>query len=45
MFFTHYFEARGLPYGWAWTLSQAIVIVVFELLLAVSVALFIVDDR
>jgi NADH-quinone oxidoreductase subunit H len=45
MFFTHYFEARGLPYGWAWTLSQAIVIVVFELLLAVSVALFILADR
>ena len=45
MFFTHYFQSRGLPYGWAWTLSQAIVIVVFELLLAVSVALFILADR
>jgi NADH-quinone oxidoreductase subunit H len=45
MFFTHYFQSRGLPYAWAWTLSQAIVILVFELLLAVSVALFILADR
>jgi NADH-quinone oxidoreductase subunit H len=45
MFFTHYFQSRGLSYGWAWTLSQVIVIVVFELLLAVSVALFILADR
>jgi NADH-quinone oxidoreductase subunit H len=45
MFFTHYFATRGMPYGWAWTLSQVIVITVFELLLAVSVALFILADR
>jgi len=40
MFFTPYFQHHGLPYGWAWTLSQLIVIVFFELVLAVSVALF-----
>jgi NADH-quinone oxidoreductase subunit H len=34
-----------LPYGWAWTLSQGIVILFFELVLALSVALFILADR
>src|SRR5215469_12480197 len=45
MFFTSYFQHHGLPYGWAWTLSQGIVIVFFELILALSVALFILADR
>ncbi|HEY2418912.1 MAG TPA: NADH-quinone oxidoreductase subunit H, partial [Steroidobacteraceae bacterium] len=45
MFFTTYFQHHGLPYGWAWTLSQGIVIVFFELILALSVALFILADR
>src|SRR5436190_6646427 len=45
MFFTSYFQHHGLPYGWAWTLSQGIVIVFFELVLALSVALFILADR
>src|SRR5204863_6599626 len=45
MFFTHYFQSHGLPYGWAWTLSQGIVILFFELVLALSVALFILADR
>src|ERR1051326_321477 len=45
MFFTSYFQHHGLPYGWAWTLSQGIVIVFFELVLAVSVAFFILADR
>src|ERR1043165_3004336 len=45
MFFTHYFQSHGLPYGWAWTISQGIVILVFELVLAFSVALFILADR
>src|SRR5438477_7603520 len=45
MFLTHYFQSHGLPYGWAWTLSQGIVILFFELVLALSVALFILADR
>src|SRR5437868_8438112 len=45
MFFASYFQHHGLPYGWAWTLSQGIVIVFFELILALSVALFILADR
>jgi NADH-quinone oxidoreductase subunit H len=34
-----------LPYGWSWTLSQATLIVIFQLVLAVSVAVFILADR
>src|SRR3954463_13276699 len=45
MFFTSYFQHHGLPYGWAGRLSQGIVIVFFELILALSVALFILADR
>src|ERR1041385_3243997 len=45
MFFTHWFQSHGLPYGWAWMLSQGIVILFFELILALSVALFILADR
>jgi len=45
MLFTHYFQSHGMPYAWAWTLSQGIVIVFFELILALSVALFILADR
>jgi len=36
MFFTHYFQSHGLPYGWAWMLSQGIVILFFQLILALS---------
>jgi len=35
----------GLPYWWAWTLSYGVLIVIFQLVLAVSVALFILADR
>ena len=34
-----------LPYGWSWTLSQVTLIVIFQLLLALSVAVFILADR
>ena len=34
-----------LPYGWSWTLSQVTLIVIFQLVLAVSVAAFILADR
>jgi len=40
-----FFQNLGMPYGWAWILSYGIVIVVFQLVLAVSVALFILADR
>src|SRR6202453_568767 len=45
MFFIHTFQAWGLPYGWAWTLSYGIIILFFELVLMVSVAFFILADR
>ncbi len=34
-----------LPYGWAWTLSFATFTIVLQLLLAISVAMFILADR
>jgi NADH-quinone oxidoreductase subunit H len=40
-----FFQSHGLPYGWAWTLSYGIFTVIFELILAVSVAFFILADR
>ena len=45
MLFLHAFQSWGMNYGWAWTLSQLIVIAVFELALTVSVAFFILADR
>jgi len=45
--FLKFFQWLGVshPYPWAWTFSQVIVILVFELLLTVSVAFFILADR
>ncbi|HWD29845.1 MAG TPA: NADH-quinone oxidoreductase subunit NuoH [Rhizomicrobium sp.] len=45
MFLTHTFSSLGLPYGWAWTLSQLIAILLIEVPLLISVALFILADR
>jgi NADH-quinone oxidoreductase subunit H len=45
MFFFPAFRSLGLNYGWSWTFSQLIVIVVFELALTISVAMFILADR
>src|SRR5271156_3791449 len=45
MFLFPAFRSLGLNYGWSWTLSQLIVIVVFELALTISVAMFILADR
>jgi len=46
-FWTWAFHSVGiqLPYGWSWTLSQVTLIVIFQLLLALSVAVFILADR
>ena len=40
-----FFQSHGVPYGWAWTLSYGIFTVIFQLLLAISVAFFILADR
>jgi NADH-quinone oxidoreductase subunit H len=40
-----FFQTHGVPYGWAWTLSYGIFTLIFELILAVSVAFFILADR
>ncbi len=45
MLLLHSFRSWGMNYGWAWTLSQLVVIGVFELALTVSVAFFILADR
>ncbi len=39
------FQSLGLPYAWAWAFGQIVLIVVFELVLTVSVAFFILGDR
>jgi NADH-quinone oxidoreductase subunit H len=40
-----FFQSHGVPFGWAWTLSYGIFTLIFELILAVSVAFFILADR
>ncbi len=45
MLLTHYFNALGLPYGWAWTLSQVLVLGVLEFLMLLMVAVVILLDR
>jgi NADH-quinone oxidoreductase subunit H len=45
MFLFPAFQSMGLNYAWSWTLSQIIVIAVFELALTISVAMFILADR
>jgi len=45
MFLTHYLQSLGLNYGWAWTISQVVLIGVFEVVLLVSIAFWILADR
>ena len=45
MFLVHPFQSIGIPYGWAWFLSQAIIMVVLSLILMLSVAAVILADR
>jgi NADH-quinone oxidoreductase subunit H len=45
MFLVPALQSMGLNYAWSWTLSQVVVIGVFELALTISVALFILADR
>ncbi|HJW41807.1 MAG TPA: NADH-quinone oxidoreductase subunit NuoH [Rhizomicrobium sp.] len=45
MLLTHYFNTLGLPYAWAWTLSQVLVLGVLEFLMLLLVAAVILLDR
>jgi NADH-quinone oxidoreductase subunit H len=45
MFFTNYLQHAGLPYAWAWTISQVVLILVFEVVIMVSIAFWILADR
>ena len=45
MLFVNFLQTHGLPYGWAWTISQAVVILALEFILMVSVAFWILADR
>ncbi|MBI3676569.1 MAG: NADH-quinone oxidoreductase subunit NuoH [Proteobacteria bacterium] len=45
MLLTHYFNTLGLPYNWAWTLSQVLVLGVCEFLALLGVAAVILLDR
>ena len=45
MALVHFLQGSGLPYGWAWTLSQGLIIFVFEFSLMIAVALVILADR
>ncbi|HEY5238872.1 MAG TPA: NADH-quinone oxidoreductase subunit NuoH [Rhizomicrobium sp.] len=45
MIFTRLFAHLGLPYAWAWTLSQVLSIVIFDVVLLVMIAYFLLADR
>jgi NADH-quinone oxidoreductase subunit H len=45
MFLTNFLQQLGLPYAWAWTIAQVVLIGVFEVVLMVSVAFWILADR
>ncbi|HTO42224.1 MAG TPA: NADH-quinone oxidoreductase subunit NuoH [Rhizomicrobium sp.] len=46
-FFTWLFSVIGvtLPYGWAWFLSQFVLILIFDVILLVMIAFFLLADR
>jgi len=45
MALVHTFQSLGMPYGWAWFLSQAVLILVFDVILLVSIAFILLADR
>jgi NADH-quinone oxidoreductase subunit H len=45
MLFTNIFAHAGMPHAWAWGLSQLISILIFEVVLLVSIAFFLLADR
>jgi NADH-quinone oxidoreductase subunit H len=45
MIFVPFLQHLGLPYAWAWTIGQIVIILIVELLLLVSIAYWILADR
>jgi len=45
MFLTNVLQQLGLPHAWAWTIAQVVLIGVFEVVLLVSIAFFLLADR
>ncbi|MBV9046240.1 MAG: NADH-quinone oxidoreductase subunit NuoH [Alphaproteobacteria bacterium] len=45
MLLTHWLQSQGLAYGWAWTVSQVLVLGVLEFLMLLMVAAVILLDR
>ena len=45
MLFTHALQSIGLPYAWAWAISQIVTIVIFDVTLLVMIAFFLLADR
>ena len=45
MIFVPFLQHLGLPYAWAWTISQIVIIGIFQVVLLVSIAFWILADR
>lgn len=45
MFLTNFLQQLGLPYAWAWTIAQVVIIGIFQMVLLVAVAFFLLADR
>ncbi|HEY2444509.1 MAG TPA: NADH-quinone oxidoreductase subunit NuoH [Rhizomicrobium sp.] len=45
MIFTHAFQHWGLPYGWAWLISQVLTMVIFAVSLLLMLAYILLADR
>ncbi|HEV2560511.1 MAG TPA: NADH-quinone oxidoreductase subunit NuoH [Rhizomicrobium sp.] len=45
MIFAHLFQSLGLPYAWAWALSQIVSILIFDVVLLIMIAYFLLADR
>jgi len=45
MIFIHLFQYFGLPYAWAWAFSQIVSILIFDVVLLVMIAYFLLADR
>jgi NADH-quinone oxidoreductase subunit H len=45
MIFVNLFQSLGLPHAWAWALSQIVSILIFDVVLLVMIAYFLLADR
>jgi len=45
MIFVHLFQSLGLPHAWAWALSQIVSILIFDVVLLIMIAYFLLADR